>query len=207
MSPALLDKYLKAARDVASHLFLKPSGFAFAPTPMLAETDRDQFCVMQIIDFYRRQDIDYADYFLAAWRFKHRAALGKSKGALADFAAQDKVSAKYLATIWSNLEGPKVEIGPMAKLQSMWCELPAPSADSPDPARNGCEQMRDYVPDQNQPRHCHDGLFSDRRCVEAYGAVDGIDRNCAHAVILSEMLEASSGGDAKSGAKELNLPV
>lgn len=145
MSPALLDKYLKAARKVASHLYLKPSGFAFAPTPMLAETDRDQFCVMQIIDFYHRQDTDYADYFQAAWRFKHRATLGKSKALLADIAAETKVSAKYLATIWSNLEGPKAEIGPMAKLQSIWLELPAPGAGGADAARKGCEQMRDYV--------------------------------------------------------------
>ncbi|HEX4646928.1 MAG TPA: DUF1587 domain-containing protein, partial [Verrucomicrobiae bacterium] len=145
MSPALLDKYLKAAREVASHMFLKPIGFSFAPTLMLAETDRDQFCVKQIIDFYHRQDTDYADYFQAAWRFKHRAVLGKSKAALADIAAESKISAKYLATIWSILEGPKADAGPLVKLQSMWLELPAPRATEPDAVRKGCERMRDYV--------------------------------------------------------------
>jgi hypothetical protein len=40
MSPALLNKYLQAARAVADHLVLKPSGFDFAPHPMLAETMR-----------------------------------------------------------------------------------------------------------------------------------------------------------------------
>ena len=86
MSPALLNKYLKAAREVANHMFLKPHGFAFAPYPMLAETDRDKFCVQQIIDFYHQQDTDYADYFEAAWRFKNRAALGKPNATLADLA-------------------------------------------------------------------------------------------------------------------------
>lgn len=41
MSPALLNKYLQAAREVANHMVLKPDGFAFAPHPMLVETDRE----------------------------------------------------------------------------------------------------------------------------------------------------------------------
>src|SRR5205085_3801886 len=44
MSPALLKKYLEAARRVADHLVLKPEGFAFAPFPVVADTDRDKFC-------------------------------------------------------------------------------------------------------------------------------------------------------------------
>ena len=42
MSPALLNKYLKAAHDVADHMVLKPKGFAFAPHPMIVETDPRQ---------------------------------------------------------------------------------------------------------------------------------------------------------------------
>jgi hypothetical protein len=145
MSPALLDKYLKAARNVADHLYLKPDGFAFAPYPMLVETDRDKFCVQQIIDFYHQFDTDYADYFQAAWRYKHRAELGKPDAKLADFAADGKISAKYLATIWSTLEGEKAAIGPLAKLQKLWLELPAPVNGSADISRKGCEAMRDYV--------------------------------------------------------------
>ena len=52
MSPALLNKYLLAARDVADHMFLNANGFAFAPHPMLVETDRDRYCIQQIVDFY-----------------------------------------------------------------------------------------------------------------------------------------------------------
>jgi hypothetical protein len=145
MSPALMTKYLQAAREVASHLVLKPKGFAFAPYPMLVETDRDKYCVGQIVDFYHRQNIDYADYFLAAWQFKHRTALGKPEATLADFAAENKVSPKYLATVWSTLEDTQEEIGPTAKLQSMWRALPSPEGNQPEVARKGCEQMRDYV--------------------------------------------------------------
>ena len=55
MSPALLTKYLQAARDVADHMFLNPNGFEFAPHPMLVETDREKYCIQQIVDFYDRQ--------------------------------------------------------------------------------------------------------------------------------------------------------
>ena len=55
-------------------------GFAFAPHPVVADTDRDKYCVRQIIDFYKRQRTDYADYFLAAWRFQHRAGARPAGG-------------------------------------------------------------------------------------------------------------------------------
>ena len=96
MSPALLNKYLQAAREVADHMVLKPDGFDFAPHPMLVETDREKYAIKRIVDFYERQPTDYADYFQAAWRFKHRSALGKPGATLADVAAEAKVSAKYL---------------------------------------------------------------------------------------------------------------
>src|SRR5437762_8298113 len=103
MSPALLKKYLAAARSVAEHVVLQPDGFAFAPHSMITESDRDKYSVKRIIDFYQRQSTNYADYFLAAWQFKHRAVLGKPRATLADLAAADKISPKYLATIWSTL--------------------------------------------------------------------------------------------------------
>jgi hypothetical protein len=154
MSTALLGKYLKAAHEVASHMFLKPNGFAFAPHPMLVETDRDKYCVMQIIDFYHRQNIDYADYFQAAWHYKHRAALGKPNAALADCAAESKVSPKYLSTIWTTLEGKKADVGPLVKLQALWSALPASETSQPEAARKGCEALRAYVLELRKKVEC-----------------------------------------------------
>ncbi len=144
MSPALLTKYLQAARLVADHMFLNPDGFEFAPHPMLVETDREKFCIQQIVDFYDRQATDYSDYFRSAWLYKHRAVLGKPKATLADIAAQNRVSARYLTTIWQALEGPKEEVGPLAKLQTMWRALPVPQKGS-DPFLDEFIQMRDFV--------------------------------------------------------------
>jgi len=144
MSPALMNKYLQAARLVANHMVLAPGGIAFAPHPVLVDTDRDKYCVQRIVDFYQRQPTDYADYFLAAWRYKHRAALGKPGATLASVAADSKVSPPYLATIWQALE-KREEVGPLAKLQAQFRALPAPRGRQPELARPGAVQMRDYV--------------------------------------------------------------
>src|SRR5262245_14768669 len=150
MSPSLLTKYLQAAREVANAVVFKPHGLAFAPHPMLVETDRDRYAVGQVIAFYKRQNTELSDYFQAAWRYKHRAAFGKSKATLAETAAESGVSPKYLATVWRTLELTKEEIGPIAKLQSMWRGLPVPHAPSErqrveGEIKAGADKMRDYV--------------------------------------------------------------
>jgi hypothetical protein len=146
MSPSLLNKYLQAAREVANHMVLTPDGFDFAPYPMLVETDRDKYSIQRIISFYERQPTDYADYFLASWRFKNRAALGKPNATLATTALDDKVSVKYLPMVWGILEGTEDEAGPIAKLRGMWRALPAPAGKAePDGLRAQCVEMRDYV--------------------------------------------------------------
>jgi len=145
MSPSLLNKYLQAAREVSNHMVLKPDGIVFAPHPMLVETDREKYAIQRIVAFYKRQPTDYAEYFLAAWRYKHRAALGKPAATLASIAADSKVSPKYLPVVWQALTGPQESVGPLAKLQTMWKALPVPKRAEMDAARGGCVEMRNYT--------------------------------------------------------------
>ena len=126
MSPALAKKYVAAAREVAEHLVLTPSGLAFAPHPVMTDTDRDKYCVKRIVEFYMRQPTDFADYFEAAWRYQHREALGEPDATLATIAKENRVSPKYLATVWAALTEQPEDVGPLAKLQAMFRELPAP---------------------------------------------------------------------------------
>ena len=70
--------------------------------------------------------------------------LGKPKATLADIAAENRVSARYLTTIWQALEGPKEDVGPLAKLQTMWRALPVPAKGS-DPFLDEFIHMRDFV--------------------------------------------------------------
>jgi mono/diheme cytochrome c family protein len=139
MSPDLLKKYLEAARRVADHLVLLPDGLTFADHPVISDTDRDKYAVRRIIDFYKRQPTELADYFFATWRYRHRAG----NITLAQVAAEQKVSARYLALVWETLTEKPEEVGPIAALQAMWKELP--DAGQADAARIGCGRMRDFV--------------------------------------------------------------
>ena len=149
MSPALLNKYLQAAREVGDHMVLTPDGFDFAPHPMLVETDREKYAIQRIVRFLR------APAHRLRGLLPGRVALQVSRrrsespsATLAAIAAEAKVSAKYLPMIWQILEetpeAAKQEVGPIAKLQAMWRALPAPGKGTPSCARQ-CVEMRDFV--------------------------------------------------------------
>ncbi|MBC7853159.1 MAG: DUF1592 domain-containing protein, partial [Pirellulaceae bacterium] len=144
MSPALVKKYLAAARNVADHLVLKPQGFAFAPHVAVTETDRDKYCVQRIVDFYKRQKTDVADYLFAAWRYEHRATGAKPQATLEDFAKAAGISARYLKTVWSALHDQGFVAGPLGELQEAWRKLPTDVQKHED-ARRECEKLRDQV--------------------------------------------------------------
>ena len=144
MSPALLNKYLNAARQAANRLVLTPDAILFAPYPMLVETDRDKYAIQRILAFYAQQPTDYAQYFQAAWRFRYRKALREPRATLATVAAESRVSSKYLLVVWKILHD-KDAVGPVLKLQKMWLELPAPGVKSIDAVKAGCVEMRDFV--------------------------------------------------------------
>jgi mono/diheme cytochrome c family protein len=144
MSPALLKKYLEAARFVADHVVFKPEGIAFAPHPVVAETDRDKYCVRRIVDFYKRHQVDYADYFFAAWRYQRREALGQPGATLGDIAAANRLSEKYLTTVYTTLVNFASKSGPLAQVLDAWRALPAEVHDTAA-VRAACAQLRDLV--------------------------------------------------------------
>ncbi|HEX4635489.1 MAG TPA: DUF1592 domain-containing protein, partial [Rhizomicrobium sp.] len=125
MSPALLNKYLQAARQVADHMVLKPDTIDFAPHLMEVESDRDKYAIQRIIAFYQVQPTQFSDYFQAAWRYRYRAQLGKPGASLASIAAEMELSGKYLPMVWAILHD-KDAVGPVAKLQIQFNALPAP---------------------------------------------------------------------------------
>jgi hypothetical protein len=139
MSPALLKKYLAAARLVADHVVLKPDGFVFAPHPAVTDTDRDKYCVQRVVAFYKSHDVDLADYFAAAWKYRHRAADAPQAG----FATEAGLSPTYLAVVWSALTEGEADAGPLAAVRAAWRDLPGP--ERADALRPGCERLRDLV--------------------------------------------------------------
>ena len=125
-----------------------PSGFSFAPYPVVTDEDRDKYAVNRIVDFYTRQPLDYADYFLAAWRYQHRAALRQPRMTLAEAAASGKVSALYLNRVWAMLNARGEDVGPLAALQTRWRSLPPPvDRKEPGGLRSAVQWMRDLIVD------------------------------------------------------------
>ena len=146
MSPALVKKYLDATRLVADHIVFLPKGFSFAPYTVVTEEDRDKYAVNRVVDFYRRQPLDYADYFLAAWRYRNRAALRRPEATLADFARDAKVSPKYLSRIWAMLVAPGDDVGPIAAIQMRWKGLPPPAEHrEPGTLRPAVGSIREFI--------------------------------------------------------------
>ena len=148
MSPALVAKYLDAARRVADHVLFRPDGFSFAPYPVVTDEDRDKYAVNRIVEFYKRQPLDYADYFQAAWQYRHRVALRQPRLTLADAATRSHVSPTYLNKLWAMLDAPGEDVGPLAALQARWRSLPLP-VDHQEPAalRAAVASMRDLIAD------------------------------------------------------------
>lgn len=146
MSPALVKKYLTAAQFVADHIVFQSDGFTFAPFPVATDEDRDKYVVKRIVDFYGRQSLDYVDFFAAAWRFQHRAGLGREAATLEDFAREARISPKYLGKVWEALNEGGQYVGPMATLQVRWRALPTPvEGREPATVRAGCVELRDFV--------------------------------------------------------------
>ena len=148
MSPALLKKYLDAARLVTEHLVLKPDGIAFAFHAVVTDTDRDKYCVKRIVQFYKRQPTELAEYFEAAWELRQIASKQgdalSSATTLKQVAAQRSVSAKYLATVWSILTDEKEPIGPLLALREMWDALPN-NPNQREVVVVACQRMSDFV--------------------------------------------------------------
>ena len=143
MSPGLLAKYLTAARLVADHAVLTPREILFAPYPVVAETDRDKFCVQRVVDFYAKHDVDYVQYFLTLWRYQHRVLTDRESWTLQEFAEESHLSAKYVEMLWQMLQSQNA-IGPQKELQEAWARLTA-GIEQIDNARIACEKLSQLV--------------------------------------------------------------
>lgn len=129
ISPALAKKYYEAARSVAENLVLTSGGFAFASHPVMSEPDKDKFCVLRIVDFYRKQPTNIAVYLEGTWRYRHRSALGNPTATLKSIAKDAGISPKYLATVAQLLDDKSITVGPITNLQSKMDGIPAPTND------------------------------------------------------------------------------
>lgn len=128
ITPALLTRYLDAAKDVADHAVLLPDGFRFSP----GKTRRDwtDESTARLRKFYAESTtgegrLVFQPYVLATVR--HREALTSGKNSIAEVAAKEKLNAKYLSVLWRTLtsspplgKGGLEGVGPLDWLRARW---------------------------------------------------------------------------------------
>ncbi len=154
MSPALVSKYVDAARLVADHMLLKPDGIGFAPFPVVTDTDRDKYCVQRIVRFYDAQPTDIAGYLYACWLIKLRSANAaegfSGDDLISDVAKEIKLSPKYLRLVWSTLTASTDDIGLMKEVRAQWNDLPQ-LLDQAELVKDLCKnRIADYIQRERQ---------------------------------------------------------
>ncbi|MFM1767490.1 MAG: hypothetical protein RJA22_19 [Verrucomicrobiota bacterium] len=146
MSPALVTKYLDAAKDVASHAVLLPDGLGWSPSTSQRDWAEERLAAIRA--FYRRstvtgggsavnlQGIQFdtkdggvlplARYLEAT--LTHRQALQSRRQTVSSVAAAAGLNAKYLGALWAALHGtdPSLLLDP---LRAQW--RAATPADAP----------------------------------------------------------------------------
>ena len=103
ISPALLDKYLAAAKEIAAHAVLLPDGLRFSP----AKTRRDwtDESLARLREFYRPFTADGRlplQPYLAA-TVRHRDALLAGRTTPTAVAEREKLNPKYFGILWQAL--------------------------------------------------------------------------------------------------------
>lgn len=138
MSPALLTKYLAAARQVSQHAVLSTSDIRFAPHAMVTDTDRDKYCVRRIVDFYEQQPTELREYFLCCVECSSTTHTAQREAA----AAAAGISPRYLELVWQSLHRMDAA-GPLHVLQQMF--QAAVAEQSVEAGIVAAEQMQAYV--------------------------------------------------------------
>lgn len=150
ISPALVAKYLDAARQVADHLLLTPDGIRFAPHPVVTDTDRDKYCVHRIVEFYLNQPTRYEDYLLACWQVQIDSQSRSINEAVKAATLKYHVSEKYLRTVWDTLNDQRQAYGPLKTLRTRWHELPF-DATKQEEAQATCVELATFIKEKREP--------------------------------------------------------
>ncbi len=122
MSPTLLTKYLKAAKEISAHAVLLPDGFRFAPST--ARRDWTDETVTELRKAYRQfapgpEDgrLDFAPYLAAT--LTHRDDLIAGKATTDAVASQEKLNPKYLHILWQTLTDKDPSF-PLDRIRARW---------------------------------------------------------------------------------------
>ncbi len=147
---ATLERYLEAAKKVASHAVIGAGPLSFGADP--GKTGRELSAILRIQQIYRSHGFRtaageggepfglalYPKAFYVAWRFRHRQALGQDDATLAELARQNGLEPRFAEYIRSILTAPESSF-PTSDIITQWHGLPGPDKLS---ERDGAHRMR-----------------------------------------------------------------
>jgi hypothetical protein len=133
ISPALLSRYMAAAKEISNHAVLLPEGFRFSPstnrrdwTEAATESLKKFYAAMIASHAGVKGDggLDFQPYLLATVRDRELLAAGK----LEEVAAKHKLNVVYLRTLWQALSANDSS-QPLDSIRAAWRQ--AKEADVP----------------------------------------------------------------------------
>lgn len=129
MSPAMMAKYLNAAKQVAAHAVLLPDGFRFSPST--TQRDWTDESLAAIRNFYQPYSTDGSlplkPYLLAL--IKNRKDLASGTTTFESVAADNRLSPKYLQTLWQALNEQQPSY-PLDRVRALWKNADAKDTDA-----------------------------------------------------------------------------
>src|SRR5262249_43980226 len=128
ISPTLLNKYLNAAKEIASHVVLLPDGIRFSRSA--TRRDWTDEILAELRSFYAENSADgklpLKPYLAALLR--HRAGLAAGKLTLDEVATREKLSCRYLRILWGVLNDAKPGF-PLDRIRAGWRQAKPEDAD------------------------------------------------------------------------------
>jgi mono/diheme cytochrome c family protein len=159
LQDAGMERYLEAAKRVANHAVIGsgPLGFYIDP----GKTGFELSALNRIMEIYRTHGFRtvsgeggrpfglerYGKAFYAAWRFKHRAALGEPNITLGQLAAKEQINPRFAQHIWTVVNNASLRY-PSSEAAARWNKLPVPgpAGKSAEAAiRAACEDIQKFV--------------------------------------------------------------
>ncbi|MFO0970302.1 MAG: DUF1592 domain-containing protein [Gemmataceae bacterium] len=120
VTPALFNRYLKAAKEIGEHAVLLPDGFRFSAGKTRRDwTDESLAALRKFYADYVTGDGKLAVQPYLSATIRHRDALRAGMIGIGEVAAKEKLHKKYLETIWQTLTD-KGESEPLAAIRARW---------------------------------------------------------------------------------------
>ena len=138
MQDSTLERYLDAAKRIASHAVIGAGPLRFFRDP--GKTGFELSAITRIQDIYRAHGFRsssgeggepfgmdrYPRAFFVAWQFEHRQPLGLANRSVSQLAKSEQIDVRFARYIWSVMKQPRPSF-PLSEIVAGWRRLPRPT--------------------------------------------------------------------------------